>query len=241
MITPSPQSFEPKAIWRFAFRLLGITAPILLLTGAVISFLAASYLRETNRSVTHTNEVLMSLEKIISLTKDAETGQRGYLITGESPYLKPYDSALQSLDSQLTHLAELTIDSASQQSNFLALKNRVNTKLKSLKDSLLVFQNNGYEAARSLVLSDEGKLAMNAVRSQIAKMKAEEKSLLTQREDAAQIAFILAVSSGVLTALLGILLLVVTARLLHKSSLPSRRLRKKKLGFQQLLQASEML
>jgi len=213
MITPSPQSFEPKAIRHSALRLLGITAPILLLTGAVISFLAASYLRETNRSVTHTNEVLMSLEKIISLTKDAETGQRGYLITGESPYLEPYEAALQSVDSQLTHLAELTRDSASQQSNSLALKNSVNIRLELLKDALLVFQNNGYEAARSFVLSDEGKLAMNAVRSQIAKMKAEEKSFLTQREDAAQIAFILAVSSGVLTALLGILLLVVTARL----------------------------
>ena len=63
------------------------------LTGA-FSWLSMVNLVDDAQMVAHTHEVLENLERIVSQLKDAETGQRGFVITGETHYLEPYSAGL---------------------------------------------------------------------------------------------------------------------------------------------------
>ena len=64
--------------------------------------------------VSHTNEVLARLETVLSTLKDAETGERGYLLTGEASYLEPYREAVDRLPGQIADLRQLTLDNPPQ-------------------------------------------------------------------------------------------------------------------------------
>ena len=63
----------------------------LIVVGAT-SYLSTRKLLDTSQWVSHTHQVLEKLEGVLSLLKDAETGQRGYLLTGEDHYLEPYNA-----------------------------------------------------------------------------------------------------------------------------------------------------
>ncbi|HEX5269251.1 MAG TPA: CHASE3 domain-containing protein, partial [Gemmataceae bacterium] len=76
---------------------------------------AGAVVINSNRAVAHTHEVLTTLEQVLSLLKDAETGQRGFLLTGEASYLQPYEDARQSIETSLARLQELTADNPAQQ------------------------------------------------------------------------------------------------------------------------------
>jgi CHASE3 domain sensor protein len=71
--------------------------------------------------VSHTNEVLTRLEAVLSTLKDAETGQRGYLLAGEASYLEPYREAVDRLPGQIAALRQLTLDNPPQTARVLRL------------------------------------------------------------------------------------------------------------------------
>jgi CHASE3 domain sensor protein len=62
--------------------------------------------------VDHTHQVLQQLETLISALKDVETGQRGYLITGDEHYLEPYLAAVKTVDQTFTTIKQMTADNA---------------------------------------------------------------------------------------------------------------------------------
>jgi CHASE3 domain sensor protein len=62
----------------------------------------------------HTHQVISSTQRIQSLITDAETGHRGYLITGDSAYLEPYNDALMEIDGELVTLRALVADNPEQ-------------------------------------------------------------------------------------------------------------------------------
>jgi CHASE3 domain sensor protein len=115
------------------FRSLGF----LLLTGVVVANACASFwnistLATTNRLTVHTHEVLTQIEETLSLLKDAETGQRGYLITGEPRYLRPYEDAAAGIHQRFTRLRELTADNASQQARTERLERLIAERFEEL-------------------------------------------------------------------------------------------------------------
>jgi len=83
-------------------------------------------------AVSHTRDVVLALEWIISLAKDAETGQRDHLITGEERYLAPYRSAIGAIGDQLKLLEDLTANS-DLHSRLPALKARIETRMAILR------------------------------------------------------------------------------------------------------------
>src|SRR5438876_3282791 len=92
----------------------GLTLAILVVIG-FFSYQSTTKLIDTNRMVAHTHEVLTDLESLLSLMKDAETGQRGYIITGEERYLEPYQGALANLNQATKNLRRLISDNPDQQ------------------------------------------------------------------------------------------------------------------------------
>ena len=134
--------------------------------------------------VEHTQRVQLELTTVESLLKDAETGQRGYLYTGEARYLEPYNTAVQQIDSHITTLAELVTDNPKQLSRVVTLRTLSKVKLEELATTIALFGEGRKDEARGIVLSDMGKRTMDQVRAQTAEMAREESSLESARLEA---------------------------------------------------------
>jgi CHASE3 domain sensor protein len=119
---------------------------------SAISYRSTRQLIETSKRESHTYEVISQVEELLSRLKDAETGQRGYLITGEKKYLKPYNEAVQVLDGRTRgRLRELTKDNPEQQQRLDRLEPLVNAKLSELDETIRLRREQGFTAAQKMV------------------------------------------------------------------------------------------
>src|SRR5699024_8865578 len=83
----------------------GLLAVILFFVATgYVSYANTQILNRNAQSVTHTHEVIKGMDRLLSLLKDAETGQRGYLLTGDVLYLQPYNTALLDLEDALSEV-----------------------------------------------------------------------------------------------------------------------------------------
>jgi methyl-accepting chemotaxis protein len=136
----------------------------------------------TSEWVSHTHEVLGTLKDIMSTVKDAETGQRGYLITGEDSYLEPYNEALKVIDAFIAQLKQLVVDNPRQVQRADALGELTAKKLEELKGTVNLRRTDSFEAAKKVVLTNLGKETMDQIRKTIATMQDEEQQLLAKRD-----------------------------------------------------------
>src|SRR4051794_16989842 len=88
---------------------------VALIGNGVVTLWNLRTIDESDRWLDHTRQVVIELERALSTLKDAETGQRGFLLTGEEEYLEPYRAASARMDEALGRLAALTADNPSQQ------------------------------------------------------------------------------------------------------------------------------
>jgi len=154
--------------------------------------------------VAHTHEVLESLESLLSSLKDAETGQRGYLLTSAPAYLEPYDAAVASVHERIDHLAALTRDTPQQQEQVEAVRQLVDDKLAELKRTIEARRQaqspaQGTEAARAVVMTGEGKRIMDEIRRKVAALAATEHQLVDERRRESRAAL----GTGIVSSLLG--------------------------------------
>jgi PAS domain S-box-containing protein len=163
------------------------TIAVIIITGiGTISYLSLLRFKENARLVVHTREVLESSEALLSLLKDAETGQRGYLLAGERSYLEPYEAATgMALERQIELLRQLIADNPHQQKRLDVLETVIRKRLAELKRKIEIRQTQGLEAILKDFQTDRGKEMMDEIRSLIAGIKNEEERLLKQRSQQA--------------------------------------------------------
>lgn len=154
--------------------------------------------------------VVQELRNTDSLLKDAETGQRGYLYTGNVDYLAPYHLAAAQIDSHLQNLNAEIGDNPAQQTEAANLRILVHQKLDELAQTISLFQSGDAEGAKAMVMSDHGFHIMESIRSLIKQMEQEETSIGDLRRTAYQKSIRITViciyaASGI--AALGIILL----------------------------------
>lgn len=198
-----------------------ITAGIGMVVALLILNAATSYrntlkLVENERWVSHTHRVLTELEATLSTLKDAETGQRGYLLTGEERYLEPYHSAIARINQQVVGLQQLTADNNRQQQRISDLKIAINSKLAELEGTINLRRKQNLEAALQEVKSGRGKQIMGGIRQQIATMTAEETQLLQQRARESKRSANLTIMSFTVAALVNFLLMVLVYYLVKR-------------------------
>ncbi len=138
---------------------------------------------ENHNWVTHTFEVIQESEKLLGYLRDAETGQRGYLLTGKKEYLKPYFSGVELSKKTLMKLVGLTRDNPEQQQSLLKIDQLIDKKFKELELTIMLHKKDRQDEALAVVLSDEGKIVMEAIREEMAEFIAAEDALLEQRHD----------------------------------------------------------
>ena len=126
------------------------------------------------------------LSQALASLIDAETGQRGFLITGEERYLAPYRAATAEVHNHLQRLADLTIDNREQQEEIADARRFSAEKLAELEFTIAVRRQDGLAAAQRIVATDRGKDAMDALRAIAARMRAREDQLLATRLETAR-------------------------------------------------------
>ena len=129
----------------------------------------------------HTHEVINSLERVLGRVVDAETGERGFLITGRDNYLEPYDAALVALDTEVDHLATLVADHPAQAAAVASLRESLAAKLAQLQETIGAYRAQGPQAAAALIMTGRSKAAMDAIRLQVRGMQLREELLLKTR------------------------------------------------------------
>src|SRR6267378_6606363 len=118
----------------------------------------------------HSFEVQLILDETAARLLDAETGQRGYLLTGDEAYLEPYHEAIRNLDRVTSRLKELTSDNSNQQKRIFALEPLVGEKLAELQRTIDLRKDEGLAAANQVVLGGQGKQRMDEIRLILAEM-----------------------------------------------------------------------
>jgi PAS domain S-box-containing protein len=177
---------------------------LLIVAGAAIGFRNIHQLEKDQYWVVHTHVVIDSLDDLLSTIKDAETGQRGYLITGNEDYLKPYQNAATTVDAKVNSFDELTKDNPYQQEHIDRLRTVLKAKLDELAQTIALRKAQGFEASENVVSTNLGKEKMDALRGLIGDMREEEEQLLTDRQTTDDRAYDVAVASVSIVTLLSI-------------------------------------
>jgi CheY-like chemotaxis protein/signal transduction histidine kinase/CHASE3 domain sensor protein len=188
------------------------------LIGAIIAYSNVQMLRSDNQQILHSHTVLISLQELLSTAQDAETGQRGYLLTGNDKYLEPYQNAVENLPARISAIGALTADNSTQQDNLVQVRRHVDAKLSELKETIDLRRTKGVDAALALVNSDRGKAEMDAIRDQLEVMRQEEIRLRQIRLAEMENAYNTAITSGIVSGLLGAFLTLVVFVLIRRSS-----------------------
>jgi signal transduction histidine kinase/DNA-binding response OmpR family regulator/CHASE3 domain sensor protein len=203
---------------------LGLAAATLFFvaTGAVAYFNFQT-LKADSALVVRSGDTLTALEDVLSTVKDAETGQRGYLLTNRESYLDPYNEAVLGIGSRLDALQRLTFDNPTQQDRLGSLKQHIGAKLAELKQTIDLRRNQGQAAALTEVQSDRGKQDMDAIRDQVSAMEHEEIDLRAKRLAEMGDAYWKVIVGGIISSLLGLALTGVMGFLILRSEAARRR------------------
>lgn len=166
-----------KAIWA----VFGLAMGILLFI-YVFSFRSTSLLVQAMKSRTYAFSVLQNSQTLLSELKDAETGQRGYTITGDEHYLEPYSVALDEIKQTSKRLRELTVDDPAQRASLDSIERPMAKKLALLQETIGLRRDKGFDAARQLIQTNAGKNAMDEIRGIIAVMDTQAQAFLDREK-----------------------------------------------------------
>ena len=153
---------------------------VVLLAVAIFSYKNSEKFVASNVLVNHSNEVLSQFDQILISSIDAETGIRGYVITGEEDYLKPFLSSKTKIIEQLAKVKELTKDNPNQHKNIEELSEQLKIRFENLNKAL-DFRKKDFKKAQEFIASGEGKQLQDEIRKTITKAQETEHTLLNER------------------------------------------------------------
>ena len=199
---------------------------ILLAANAIVTRRQLDVQVENQYWVAHSRQVLFELSQTESLLKDAETGQRGYLYTGNTKYLVPYTIAITSVQSHLEALATLTGDNPRQRVHIQILRDLIHEKSDELTATISLYRSGQRDVARTIVLSDVGLTVMNGIQDQLNAMAQEENTLIPARNAAYQKSLhVTAVCIYLSSILAGIGLILLAYFIIRQTELRERHAR----------------
>jgi len=164
---------------KFSIGMFAVTALAVLFAG--IAYLSLSEISSRSGWVTHTNQVLLALGNMAADLSAAESGERGYLLTGKAEYLEPYLAVRDAIPSRLAELRRLTGDNPQQTASVDTLLRVVPERLAVITEILDSAERNGPQAASAVVSAGRGKALMTIARRLLVRMTDQERALLDER------------------------------------------------------------
>lgn len=188
-----PRGFRPwsvpRAAWRKGNRTVndsirwGVRVGFAAILAGLVGSLAVGY-QSLTLLVRHgqlggrDHESTREIEQLLSALSDAETGQRGYLLTGQEEYLEPYRSAVPRVAAHLERLEALSAGKPGQSARVAELRRVSGEKLRGLAETVQLRRERGLDAALAVVRTGRGKRAMDQARRLLAAMQGRENDRL---------------------------------------------------------------
>jgi PAS domain S-box-containing protein len=156
-----------------------------------------------------TRNILGDANELNFLIRDAERGQRGYLLSGKAEYLEPYDAALKGLPAVFERLQQRSAGDPIRRQSFADLESLIRAKLAELAQTIQVRTDSGEEPARQILLNGTGKSLMFGITAKLDSIVGDESRRLTERtatgeRDAAKMRLMIALGSGMTVLLLSV-------------------------------------
>jgi PAS domain S-box-containing protein len=170
-------------------------------------------IRANEAAIFHTLDVINTLEVTLSTLRDAESGQRGFVLTGEEKYFEPYAAALSALSGHQAQLRALLAEDPAQLARFAQLEQQIAERLSLLANGAMLRRTDGIDAVVAAIRTDRGKRAMERVRATVGEMQAEERRLLATRTSISEEGLRTTVATFAVTAVLNLLSLLLIALL----------------------------
>jgi CHASE3 domain sensor protein len=194
-------------------------AIVLATVGLVVTIAVTEQTRlDVGRSidgVSHTLDVQRAFNLVLKGALDAETGQRGFLLTGSAAYLVPYYTAQRSMPSHLDGLVRTTAADAHHRQRVERLRILVAEKMRELQDTIDRVEGGNRAAAIEVVRTDRGRVLMERVRALLDEAFVEEQRLLRDRQARLEAALF---RRALLANGIAIVLVLVVAIALHLQS-----------------------
>jgi methyl-accepting chemotaxis protein len=199
-------------------RIGGLVLFLLLILGlsGLVSYTSMAGVVDATKARKHSFQITLQLDALLSQLANAETGQRGFIITGEDAYLEPYELAVPALEANLRSLGTLTAEDAEQQSSLLRIEPLIAVRLAELEGTIETRREKGFEAAQAEIFTDQGKTTMDAIRQILTRMTDHETRVLEDRsakaEASIEVAKTTPIVAGVVALVLGTLATWLVAR-----------------------------
>lgn len=191
------QSFSRTSV------LIALTAAFLAAQSvSAAGFLTLLHFRSSTNAVSRAQDVLLELESVVRFLTMAETGQRGYVLTGAEHFLVPYRDSLEDVRGHLRRLIELTGDDAVQRRHLSHLVRQVDERMDQLGETIVIRHVDGVRAAGNVVLANYEKRTMDSIHRTIDEMRAEASQLFRSRSEDSTTWAIMAGALSVVTFLL---------------------------------------
>jgi len=158
-----------------------LVASLLLVLGVIISLSTFRQIEDAAGVRKHTDDVIASAIGFLSALKDAESGQRGYLLTGDEAFLQPYLTERDSISEHLLELQRKTLLAAAKR-HLDAVSPLVESKLAEMSQAIELRRQHDQAGALALVSSGQGRRLMDSIRGEIRSFIDLEEKLLAQRE-----------------------------------------------------------
>ncbi len=145
-----------------------------LIVNAVITLANLNSIRHTWDTLQGGRDFVRGIDDVLSNLREAETGQRGYLLTGDERYLQIYKRFSSVIGATIAHLRSLAGDDRTRLGHLNRVAEAADTKLAELAETLALRNASGLESAIAAIKTGFGKDAMDHVRAELAAMRADE-------------------------------------------------------------------
>jgi PAS domain S-box-containing protein len=197
--------------------LVGLGLVVAVLTvNAGLTYHNTQQLHDDAGWVAHSHEVIDLTHGVLLALVDAETGERGFLLTRQSVFLKPYEAALPRLQDQMARLKEKVEDNPGQEARVRELEKLTTARLTALRQRVDLRRKRERDTG-ALDAALQGRTQMDAIRSLVGDIEQEERTLLAVRERRSRRGYQVAMTTGLLADFLGLALVGVFAWVLVRS------------------------
>jgi two-component system, LuxR family, sensor kinase FixL len=197
----------------------GMATAVLVLVVGGASYYSVRRSARAGSLVSHTDSVLIEHERVLSALKDAETGARGYVLTGDTTFLEPFTGAQENLTESLGKLRVLTADNPIQQTRLDTLES-VGRESVNMSAQIVRYRKNGEtEIARALIATGQSKSVMDHAQSILAEMESDEQQLLEKRTEAQRESRVFSVTVIAVGSVIAFLLSLLVNRAIRRDVL----------------------
>lgn len=204
--------------------LLGLLAAIaFFVASASLSYLTVQNIKGNSARVTQTHALIVALDLLLIDVQDAETGLRGYLLTGDDGYLDPYNRAMSQVENRIETLDSIATPEMHERGGPSELRAFAVSKLGTMRETLRLYGEEGEAAAVAFMRTDRGRSDMDGIRDTVGQLRLEAGEDRAQALRERDRSFVVAWTSGIATGVVGIILTLIISALLRKTALAQKR------------------